>query len=88
MQVYALARHFPHLQFSLNGQVRSARHAETFLAPEYHNAGDGGLAVPSPLVGVMIGRAAYERPWQVSLAGAFLSTTKRSVQGLTDIVHA
>ena len=51
--VYRLAEEFPHLQFSLNGGVRSASEGKNVLAS-------------ARLRGVMIGRAAYENIWQLS----------------------
>lgn len=52
--VYALSRDFPDLMFTINGQIQHARQAAELLS---NDAGGRTLA------GVMIGRAAYERPW-------------------------
>lgn len=55
--VYALRRDFPDLNFSLNGGITSLVQARNVLD---HRCGDG-VNVRS----VMIGRAAYDRPWDV-----------------------
>jgi len=57
-RVYALCRDFPELQFTLNGGLQSLTHVHAALAA--HTACDA-----PPLVGVMLGRAAWERPWDV-----------------------
>lgn len=52
---FALRRDFPHLHFSVNGQVDTTEEALQVLAAE-----------PAPgakAAGVMIGRAAWKRPW-------------------------
>eukprot|EP00892_Ulva_mutabilis_P003385 jgi/Ulvmu1/1418/UM011_0147.1 len=54
--VYALKRDFPHLDFSLNGGIQSIEEVREILAH-----GEGGNQVH----GVMIGRAAYNMPWNV-----------------------
>jgi len=64
--VWALKRDFPHLAFSLNGQVEcSAVAARALAAPVPAPAcGAGpGAAGGGRLEGVMIGRAAYSSPW-------------------------
>jgi tRNA-dihydrouridine synthase A len=60
--VYDLATRFPQLQFTLNGGVTDLRSARAALQL-------GGLA------GVMLGRAAWERPWEV------LSDVDRALYG-------
>jgi len=52
--VFALARDFPHLTFTLNGGLRSLPAAAAALRAR------GGA-----LRGAMLGRAAWERPWDV-----------------------
>jgi len=52
--VFALARHFPELRFTLNGGILGCHAAAAELARD--NAGH-------PLHGVMIGRGAYKMPW-------------------------
>eukprot|EP00899_Mesostigma_viride_P028268 jgi/Mesvir1/8626/Mv13048-RA.1 len=47
--VYVLLQDFPHLQFTLNGMVAGCHEAQGILARGVH--------------GVMLGRAAYNRPW-------------------------
>jgi tRNA-dihydrouridine synthase A len=65
--VFALRRDFPHLHFSLNGVVESCHHAAQVLNSEAEGA---------RVQGVMIGRAAYNTPWDcladadVSIFGA------------------
>ena len=62
--VWALKRDFPHLTFSLNGGVPDLEAVEAALrAPD------------SPLLGVMVGRAAYHAPW------ALLADADRRVFG-------
>lgn len=53
---FALSRDFPHLKFTINGQVASTGEALQTLSAE----SDGGRAA-----GVMIGRAAWKKPWEV-----------------------
>lgn len=60
--VYALARDFPGLRFTLNGGVGDVPTVAAALA---HTR----PAPANPLTGVMVGRAAYHDPWHV-LAGA------------------
>ena len=63
--VWALKRDFPHLAFSLNGQVEGCHAAAHALAAPV----PGSQAEPGPgtagarIEGVMIGRAAYSAPW-------------------------
>ncbi|KAL6781646.1 hypothetical protein ACKKBF_B08885 [Auxenochlorella protothecoides x Auxenochlorella symbiontica] len=52
--VWALARDFPHLSFSLNGGVAGLDGVVTALRAD-----------PGPLAGVMVGRGAYHAPWDV-----------------------
>lgn len=54
--MYALKRDFPHLQFSLNGGIQSVEEVCQVLA--YDQQGQ-------QVHGVMIGRAAYNMPWNV-----------------------
>lgn len=54
--MYALKRDFPHLEFSLNGGIQSVEEVCDILAHE-----ERGHQVH----GVMIGRAAYNMPWNV-----------------------
>lgn len=49
--VKQLKKDFPHIQFSINGGIKTYEEIENFLKPE-----DG-------LTGVMVGRLAYEDPW-------------------------
>ena len=53
--VYKLSEDFPHLKFSLNGGVQTIEEAKELL----ERRGEGG----GKIHGVMIGRAAYQRPW-------------------------
>lgn len=53
--MYALARDFPHLQFSLNGGLELSGTAASALS---HAPPSGGR-----IQGVMIGRGAYNMPW-------------------------
>ncbi|KAK2078715.1 hypothetical protein QBZ16_003555 [Prototheca wickerhamii] len=62
--VWALKRDFPHLTFSLNGGVPDLEAVEAALR-----------AQDSPLLGVMVGRAAYHAPW------ALLADADRRVFG-------
>lgn len=55
--VYALRRDFPHLDFSLNGGITSIEQARSVL--------DHHLEENSLVRSVMIGRAAYDRPWDI-----------------------
>lgn len=59
--MYALARDFPDLQFSLNGGVELGSTAQTAI----ERAPSGGGRIH----GVMIGRGAYNMPW-TSLSSA------------------
>lgn len=52
--VFALKKHFPHLDFSLNGGVESCHVAAAAL----EHSVDG-----AKIHGVMIGRSAYHQPW-------------------------
>lgn len=54
-RVWTLSRDFPHLQFTLNGGVSGSFEAASALEQE-HEA--------RRLYGVMVGRAAYNYPWQ------------------------
>ena len=49
--VKQLKKDFPHLQFSINGGIKTYEDIENFLNPEFG------------LTGVMVGRLAYEDPW-------------------------
>ncbi|GMH32913.1 hypothetical protein BSKO_00747 [Bryopsis sp. KO-2023] len=55
--VYALKRDFPELEFSLNGGIKSLEQTRSILDHRL----DENLHVRS----VMIGRAAYEKPWDI-----------------------
>lgn len=63
--VWALKRDFPHLAFSLNGQVAGCHAAAHALAAPVPGpqAGSGSGAAGARIEGVMIGRAAYSAPW-------------------------
>ena len=63
--VWALKRDFPHLAFSLNGQVEGCHAAACALAAPVpgSKAGSGSGAAGARIEGVMIGRAAYSAPW-------------------------
>ncbi|KAK9841940.1 hypothetical protein WJX81_000054 [Elliptochloris bilobata] len=64
--VWALKRDFPHLAFSLNGQVEGCHAAARALAAPVpgSEAGLGSHAAAGACIeGVMIGRAAYSAPW-------------------------
>ncbi|QDZ18882.1 tRNA-dihydrouridine synthase [Chloropicon primus] len=65
--VYQLSQDFPHLQFSLNGGVQNLEEARELL----DRRGEAG----GRLHGVMIGRAAYQRPWHT------LSDADRAIYG-------
>lgn len=54
--MYALKRDFPHLQFSLNGGIQSVEEVCDVLAHDEQE---------QQVHGVMIGRAAYNMPWNV-----------------------
>jgi tRNA-dihydrouridine synthase A len=72
-RVYALCRDFPELRFTLNGGLRSMAHVHAARAHARQTLGGDG----SGLAGVMLGRAAWERPWEV------LSDVDRAVYGAT-----
>eukprot|EP00884_Botryococcus_braunii_P005869 jgi/Botrbrau1/15283/Bobra.97_1s0009.2 len=66
--VFALKRDFPQLTFSLNGVVGSCHVARQVL--DWREGGDGGVPILGGggggglgVQGVMIGRAAYNTPW-------------------------
>lgn len=52
--VKQLKKDFPHLEFSINGGIKTYEEIEAFLDPEHG------------LTGVMVGRLAYENPWVLS----------------------
>ena len=52
--VKQLKRDFPHLQFSINGGIKTNEQIQEFLDPNLQ------------LTGVMVGRLAYENPWVLS----------------------
>jgi len=54
--VFALRRDFPHLSFSLNGGVGSTSEVDAILQSTIQG---------KKVEGVMVGRAAYNYPWQV-----------------------
>lgn len=66
--VYALARDFPGVRFSLNGGVNDVATAAAALAARPARPASPASPPPS-LAGVMVGRAAYHDPWRL-LAGA------------------
>ena len=70
-RIYALCRDFPELRFTLNGGLRSMAHVHAARAHAQQALGGDGAG----LAGVMLGRAAWERPWQV------LSDVDRAVYG-------
>ena len=70
-RVFALCRDFPELRFTLNGGLRSMAHVHAARAHAQHTLGGGGAG----LAGCMLGRAAWERPWEV------LSDVDRAVYG-------
>lgn len=59
--VWALKRDFPHLAFSLNGQVEGCHSAARAIAAPVPALVSG--AAGARIEGVMIGRAAYSAPW-------------------------
>ena len=63
--MWALKRDFPHLAFSLNGQVEGCHAAARALAAPMPGplAGLGSGMADARIEGVMIGRAAYSAPW-------------------------
>jgi tRNA-dihydrouridine synthase A len=58
-RVLALTRDFPHLRFTLNGGLASAAHAAAALRLALPGASRPALA------GAMLGRAVWDRPWDV-----------------------
>ncbi len=58
--MFALRRDFPDLTFSINGGIGGPAEAAAIL--------DSRLGTQHGVEGVMIGRAAYNYPWQVYVA--------------------
>ena len=66
--VWALKRDFPHLTFSLNGGVLTLEEVAAALAigsgsGSGSGSGEAGGDGPGGILGVMVGRAAYNMPW-------------------------
>lgn len=72
--VWALKRDFPHLNFSLNGGVLTLEEVAAALRTVNGDAGEaaaagsdlsaGGGGGRQGVMGVMVGRAAYNMPWE------------------------